>query len=366
LGKAQIHSLNEVLEDSQLNPFARSAQENTALLTQQLHQPALREEIEADLGINLTDVPLRSQIHLLRFLAGQNRAGFDRLRNVLKSHPESSNKILNSFLAVAEDMRYSESILKLAETLDSKTAEAVFSKYAEIVKGTEQIRQLTPEQTNEIIKNLLHRGNELLRAWAQAAETQEASAILEQLEHIKAEILLFASTFKVLSAHEQVELTDLSGVKFEIKLATELSETERRQMQRIFAENRRGYSPSLFKETVQEFNEALNSVGQEFQILRLNDEVIAFIRFHSLPNGKLYAGSLNVRPEVKGSAMLQAALDQKARSYEIEAVAYSQNPMLSKYTSDFGFRIAGEIPDYQGTGELFYKLFRPKAEPSPS
>lgn len=363
---AHFESYNGIPYDQKLNPFTGSQEEQLALLLQHLHQPELRQQIEQDLAVDLTEIPLRSQIHLLRFLASQNHEGFDRLRSVLQSHPETSNKILNSFLAVAQDMQYSESILKLAETLDQKTADAVFSKYEEIAQATELIRELTSEQTNEIIKSLLHRGNELLRVWAEAAQKQDSATILQQLEHIKAEILLFASTFKVLSAQEKIELTDLQGASFEIKTSSELLENDRQQMRRVFADNRIGYSPTLFKETTNEFNEALNTADQEFQILRLNDAIIAFIRFDQLSNGNLYAGSLNVRPEVKGSAigsaMLRATLDKKAQTNNIEAVVYSQNPMLKHYTSDFGFQNAGEIPDYNGTGELFYKLFRPKQE----
>ena len=60
--------------------------------------------------------------------------------------------------------------------------------------------------------------------------------------------------------------------------------------------------------------------------------------------------------------MLRATLDKKAQERNIEAVVYSKNPMLKHYTSDFGFQVGGEIPDYHGTGELFYKLFRPRQE----
>lgn len=366
LAPAHFESYSAIPQDTNLNPFAGKEEEDLALLLQRVHQPELRQKIEVDLQIDLRQIPLRSQIHLLRFLAGQDRAGFDRLRGVLQKYPENANRILNSFLAVAEDMHYSEAILKLAESLDQKTADAVYSKYLEIVAATEQIRQLTTEQTNEVIRNLLHKSNELLRVWAAAAEKQDTNTILDQLEHIKAEILLFASTFKVLSNQSKIELTDLAGARFDIKLSGDLTDAERRQMQRIFAENRQGYSSALFKETTNEFDSALHTANQEFQILCLNDEVLAFIRFDRLPNGNLYAGSLNVRPEARGSAigsaMLQAALDRKAQEHNIEAVAYSQNPMLKHYTSDFGFQIAGEIPNYNGTGELFYKLFRPRQE----
>jgi len=363
LTPAHFESYQAIPHDQDLNPFAGSQEEQLALLLQHLHQPELRQQIEQDLGIDLTEIPLRSQIHLLRFLAGQNHEGFDRLRSTLQSHPEASNKILNSFLAVAEDMQYSESILKLSETLDQKTADAVFSKYLEIVNATEQVRQLTPEQSNEVIRNLLHRGNVLLKTWAEAANKQDSQVILDQLEHIKAEVLLFASTFKILPPEERAKLLK---THIEIKDSSDFTEQEKISKLRIFDENRRGYPPALFKETRSEFQSALDTPGHEFYVLPFDNEDIAFIRLDKLPNGNLYAGSLNVRPEVKGSAigsaMLRATLDKKAQERNIEAVVYSKNPMLKHYTSDFGFQVVGEIPDYHGTGELFYKLFRPRQE----
>jgi predicted GNAT family N-acyltransferase len=326
----------------------------------------LRTHIEDDLGISLREIPLRSQIHLLRFLAGQDKEGFGRLRVVLQKHPEISNKIVNSFLAVAEDIQYGESILKLAEGLDKHTAEAVFSKYLEIVSATEQIRQLTEQQSDEVVKNLLHKGNELLKSWAEMIDTQDPSVILNQLENIKTEILLFASTFKVLSVSEEVKLTDMEGAHFEIKDSSILNDVEKQSMKRIFTENRKGYPLALLKETLGEFEQALETSGHEFQVLRLNDEIIAFIRFDKLENGNLYAGSLNVRTEVRGSAigsaMLHATLDKKAEEFDIEAIVYEKNPMLHRYIEDYGFEIVGEIENYKGTGQKFYKIEIKKRE----
>lgn len=370
---AHFESYNSIPQDHDLNPFAGSQDEQLALLLQHLHQPELRERIEQDLGINLTEIPLRSQIHLLRFLAAQNHQGFDRLRSTLQAHPEAGNKILNSFLAVAEDMQYSEAILKLAETLDEKTADAVFSKYEEIAAVSEQVRQYIAQtfpgqehQVNDVVRSLLHRGNELLRAWAESAVQTTSQDMLQELEHIKTEILLFASTFKVVSEQQKLDLAEVARTSLEIKDSASLTEDEKRDMDRIFSDNRKGYSPALFKETREDFQAALHASGKEFQILRVEGIIVAYIRFDQLENGNLYAGSLNVRPEVKGSAigsaMLRATLDKKAEERNIEAVVYSKNPMLKHYTSDFGFQIAGELPDYHGTGELFYKLFRPRQE----
>lgn len=60
--------------------------------------------------------------------------------------------------------------------------------------------------------------------------------------------------------------------------------------------------------------------------------------------------------------MLRAALEEKSKTHTIEAVVYAHNPMLKHYVNEFGFQIVGDIPNYRGTGALFYKLERAKLE----
>jgi predicted GNAT family N-acyltransferase len=356
-GFLPMKNYDDLEKEKEFNPMGI---EDFSHLIKVLHTPEIKNFINLKLKIKIENLSLREQIHFLRFLSGQNKKDFNHLQTVLETHPNISNKILNSFLAVAEDMRYGESILKLAEGLDEKTAEAVFSKYLEIVNTTEHIRKLTEEQSGEVVKNLLHKGNELLKNWAESTDKQNSKPIVEQLEHIKAEVFLFASTFKVLSAKEKIDLTDLKGAYFEIKDSSVLTDEEKQPMLRIFAENRSGYPPGLFKETMGEFDRALQTQNHEFHILRFNNEIVAFLRFDKLPNGNLYAGSLNVRTEVRGSAigtaMLHATLDKKAEEFNIEAVVYEKNPMLHRYIEDYGFEITGEEENYKDTGQKFYKI----------
>ncbi len=112
-----------------------------------------------------------------------------------------------------------------------------------------------------------------------------------------------------------------------------------------------------------ELAQALESPGREFYILKNGGDIVAFIRFDVLDEGRLYAASLNVRPEVRGSRIGSATLDKKAETHDIEAVAYEKNPMLKHYLEDFGFKIAGKIPNYKNSGELFYKLERSRSTP---
>ena len=74
--KVNFTSYDNLLENNELNPFVKTPQEQTPLLLRHLHDPKMRQAIEGDLNINLLSLPLRSQIHLLRFLSNTNQKTF--------------------------------------------------------------------------------------------------------------------------------------------------------------------------------------------------------------------------------------------------------------------------------------------------
>lgn len=106
-------SIRDVCADYRFNPFSEESDTDLPLLLQHLHRPAMRSLIEEDLGIDLKSIPLASQIHLLRFLAGKNADTFTKLRSVLQEHPAQVETILKSFFACSEDPSMGESILDL-------------------------------------------------------------------------------------------------------------------------------------------------------------------------------------------------------------------------------------------------------------
>ncbi|MEK9183430.1 MAG: GNAT family N-acetyltransferase [Patescibacteria group bacterium] len=286
---------------------------------------------------------------------------------------------LKSFLSLEYGAEMGGRIMAIAENLDQETAQAVFDRYFEIVDAVEkardylleQVDQVGNEQTvDEIVKNLLQRSRQFLADFSQ--ETQKAKLgqrkinsqdILARLANIKTEILLFASAFKALAGKQTVDLRDIKDTEIQITPAVGLKPADKETMKKIFTQNRPGYSKSLLKKTLTEFSAALESADKIFYLLRHQGEMAAFVRFDELPEGRLYAGSLNVRPEIKGSAigsaMLKAALETEGREQVIEAVVYEKNPMMKHYIDDFGFKVVGEILDYHGTGEKFYHLERP-------
>ncbi len=327
----------------------------------------------AEAGIGLHNLPWSEQLILANAILEEKDKS--RLISFAKQYGIEG---IRTFLAVDYDPKMAGLILDLGER-SPESPGLIFEKYNEIVDVSRKAAQFLQEifkeqgeqsdQITRISELLMRKAKDLLASYRDPINRSNLSnpkAIKDQMENIKSEILLFAATFKTGSSKRAIEFSELKGTELEIKDSSQITDREVQEMTRIFEENRPGYSPALMRETLDEFKTALKAQGKQWYILKYSNELVAFIRFDQLSDGNLYAGSLNVRPEAKGSAigsaMLRATLDKQAQDHTIEAVVYSKNPMLKHYTSEFKFKIAGEIPDYHGTGELFYKLIRPQEQ----
>ncbi len=116
--------------DTELNPFAETREEEASLLLQHLHRPALRQKIEQNVRISFSELPLRSQVYFLKYLAGSKHEGFSRMKDALASHPAAKNEIAQSFLSIEQDSAMGNTVLAIAERLDDADAKKLFSRYA--------------------------------------------------------------------------------------------------------------------------------------------------------------------------------------------------------------------------------------------
>lgn len=205
----EARSFDQIENDQNLNPFNGEDREQLALLLQQLHNPALRSLLEQDLGINLTEIPLRSQIHLLRYLSDQNREGFDHLRNVLQRDLAFKNEFLRSFLITAEDSRFGSSIIELADSLSNRPGlgSKVFQTYDQYVGKVSEVarnvlaslQQEFPNSSideNTIVQSLLTRAKDFM--------VELETEIKSQLENVEAAVNNFITELSKESPKEQV------------------------------------------------------------------------------------------------------------------------------------------------------------------
>lgn len=376
--KVYIRDVEELLNDVTLNPFTDALEEkNLDLLIQQLHDPSLSFRVEQDLGIKFSEIPLRSQIHFLRFLSDQDAEGFNRLRTVLQKHSDISNKILNSFLACAEDVDYSESILTIAENFDTDTAQAIYDKYLEISSASEQIRDFIYHQTNitgitdnqiqKITQKLLHRANEILKSFAKKSSPAEDTPaererVLKDLEVIKDEAWLITSTFSTLrDGGVAVEFKDIVNMNPEIVTGLELARNPKdvEKMLEIFYDNYHKY-PAEFRDAIIDgFRQKLAFDNTDFYILRYKGEIVSFFRFDRRfeMDGMFkdfYFGSVNTDTGFTGGrfaeVMFSEALKARAKEGVIEADCDPETEVSSKYIEQ-GF-VATKYYEYKGVPSL--------------
>ncbi|HRH32824.1 MAG TPA: hypothetical protein PK720_01585 [bacterium] len=172
--KVNFTSYDNLLENNELNPFAKTTQEQTPLLLRHLHDPKMRQAIEGDLNINLLSLPLRSQIHLLRFLSNTNQKTFNRFKTIITTNPSFKENFLRSFLVVSEDQAYGEHLLTLAETIpNQESGEKLFAAYTSfsdqvhsvaktINKDLQEMYQDVEITEETIVQGLLIRGKDYL------------------------------------------------------------------------------------------------------------------------------------------------------------------------------------------------------------
>lgn len=281
---------------------------------------------------------------------------------------------LRTFLSCEFDTQNGRAILDFTENAEKAVAEALFKKYSELVQEASKIgtrigeffvgnREVNDAQINVIVMGLLKRAKDVLIQFA-TQKGQKAGTALEQLVDIKNDILTFAAVFKTLSkdVSQPIEFDEVKGIELTEMESDSIASKDKQEMERVFVANRPQYAPELLREVLKEFKDALASADKRFYMLKHEGQLIAFVRFDELPHGNLYAGSLNVRNEVRGSAigsaMLKTVLEREGAHHTIEAVVYEKNPMLKHYLGDFGFKIVGEMPDYHGTGQKFFKIER--------
>jgi ribosomal protein S18 acetylase RimI-like enzyme len=173
-----------------------------------------------------------------------------------------------------------------------------------------------------------------------------AEQILKRLDRYSADLVLFASVFKTaFKGKRRVPFEELKGVEFATKRPNELMDAEREDMLKIAEENWKDVQ--LKHAALTSLEEKLNECecDTRFYLLKKDGELIGFLRFDGLPDGSLYAGSLNISPAMRGSAIGEALLNEvlarEGSGRPVHAHADPRADVLTAYVERFGFVIEG-------------------------
>lgn len=369
--------LSEIRNDPDIYPFPINDNTDDALLLSHLYHPDIQKRIERDLGVQFEEIPLRSQVHLLRYLAGEEHGTYHQVMNLINSHPELKADIAKAFLANAEDPKFVTHLLNCIEKLDRDSVRLIVSKYGEITDATNEVsdylNRIDVDTHNQeesrvgITRRILKRANQFLEAFDPIVEGKDSVRTLSlNLENVRKEAILFASTFKELnSQNKDMKLTDISQTQIQVIDTSRIADDPKlkNEMIAIASDNWDGYDPRLKNLVIDEFVKALETPGKKFYLLTHQDTLVAFYGFDPLENGNLYWRSFNTRREVTGlgigTAFCKVGLEIEAETHTIEALCHEDTPMLPHYKA-MGFFVGGTISDFKGTGDKVYRIVFPK------
>ena len=317
-----------------------------------MHSITLRREIEQQLEISLSDLPTRSQFHLLRYLSVSNKADFERLKSVLRAHPESSMNILYSFLAYAEGESFVEPIFKIAGEAPAEIVKVVFSKYREIAKEVDGLRELVGSVGDEangalyqrILKTLLNRADSLL---VDAANSKDYSGLLNRLERVRGDIFLLGAAYRPLLESGQLKAVEILGVEYVSKSAKELSSEEKKLMSEISRETVNGSYPETTARIVnKDFEQSLEDPSVTFHLMKVKGQIGSFLKTAATGVSEVYLGSFATDPNLQGLGLgfplFRQVVERLGLQNEIVLNAYPGTPALERYIRDYNFVVIGK------------------------
>lgn len=317
-------------------------------------------------------------------LALEGEIPLEKSRKFLRQFGEEGFRVFVSLGRYSRE--FDSAIFSIGEYYQHEEALAIFRAFNGVANATRNIERFiierfaeqqfaAPELTEEVADRLLRRAKNTLAHYGKRAETAKGSApegeapnIVKQLEHVEYDTMLFGASFAaavergLIKSPEDIRGTELRTLTPEELQGDKIFISE---MEQIFMDNRETYPQKAREAARASFLEGIrkiNGLDRTFFVLVHRGKVIGFFRLDQRDSGNFYAASFNVRPETRGfgigTHLLGALLERHSSRADIEAEVYAKNPMLKHYIDDFGFEIAGEIPDWNGTGELFYKIIR--------
>lgn len=361
----EFRGFESVQSSAELNPFFGTEEENIPLLLQHLYRPAIRRAIEQDLGISLEDIPLRSQIHFLRFLASADRKTFKRFSQIMKQADTWKYEFLDAFMTASDQPSFGNVLLNVAERIgsDRYLGKNLFHRISMITRASADVSEYLrttfhthadQKKVRACIQHLMRRAQTILHA----ADTKTRDELLEISMDLPSEIVLFTAAFKALrESGEMPQLSEIEEVEFSIikgdELRTFLSDKiDTEEMEWIYMSQYTDpkYTPQFKEALMERFHSAIQSEHTTLYVIKHMGLVVAFCRFDRQDDGNLYFGSFVVSKHYEnnklGMALLEESLLKLGKTQKIEADCDPDSPAAKMYEK-LGFVVTKRY-DYHG------------------
>lgn len=361
---------SRVMSEPAILPFGTEKSIDESLyLFEQLQSPLIRRALENFFGEPFIKISLRNQIQLLNFVSTQNEEVLGRIRAQLEK-PEFPKKVfLDAFFSCAANQELGMELMKFAEENLPADVELVCGAYNKLTSAIDSVEYeakiffTTVEKkvdTRKVVQEFVKRGADIF----QRSLKKHESAVTE-FESVRADVMMFASIFKTaVKSGEVHELSEVNGLDMQAWQQEDLTQTDKDSMIGIAAGNWivRG---AVGEQVVAGLREKLQqSDASEWYILKKEGEIVSFVRFENLKSddGRLheYAGSFNVHPQYRGSAvgetMIREALNKEADRAVLHATMDPRIDVGVRYVEDTGFFVMGVADNYLGSAESFFEI----------
>jgi GNAT superfamily N-acetyltransferase len=366
--RERVKKKSENKSHCDLSTYDSTIKENSDLIST-VHSPEILWSINRDFDIKIQDMYLDEQVKFIEYLSGAKTENWSKLELALKNNTQNKN-ILKSFLSLDQGgPEMGKKILEISEKIPTESANAIFTKYAEIIDIARDIENFViSEFDDEIVQNpkiidniktkLLKRGVEVLNIFhskidgiSDSNAVKMPEIIKESLSKISANALATLSTFKYAREHGiDIELQDIARSEFKHQEAASLDSKDQQDMIQIYKDNYQN-KPEVAKELIEKFTKVFeHPEDNELYTYRIDGEMQAFVRFERFNDGK-FASALNVAPEAQGfalgEAMMSQALAKEAHKNILYAEADISGAACTRYL-DMGFIGVGSIEKYPG------------------
>jgi len=327
-------------------------------------------------GVQFSNLSFPEQAGFMSFYLEADDATKDRISTFCQKFGLNG---LRAFLSLDRGGRQmGESILVIGEKIDSKLANKIFSRYAELVDLTEMTEEaiidqlgsaqgFSIESLDKIRENLLRGGKELLVKYASKIGKEPSKDSAVKFERFKSGIILFASVVKELIRQPGFSVEKFVDSTIEIKDSSGLSEVEKSEMIEIFITGRgeNKYTEEMREDSIKSFRRLLDEPGHEFVLgSTVQGEIITFVRTDRISGNQIYIGSYNRAQETKdtplAAILARKVIERLGVQNDLIADVYEKNPAL-RYYKMLGFKQAEVVENYKGRGERYIKLVRPKS-----
>ena len=229
---------NDLSNNNEINIFW---EDNLDLILSLSHTPKIKKFLEEWLLMRITDIPLKSQTQLFKFLINSDEYIIDNYKKIIAKNWWIHNEIQQAFFAVSEDKEMSDIILKIADSdiseIDKKN---IFDKYNYLVDTifeeiNNQFWHLEWEEKKEIFQIVVKKLNFLFKDIGTILDDydlQWLKNINNILENTKKDFIKSWVIFKSLKEKNINTLDDLSdiGIKYEKVNSLSLSESRKKEI----------------------------------------------------------------------------------------------------------------------------------------